>query len=222
MRIGVFGGSFDPPHAAHAALARAAQQQLGLDLVLWVPTFSPPHKSVPMTQFEDRLAMTRALTSVLNNERATPRDETAGSPTMDVTDVEATLSPPSYTLHTLQALKEKFGDAPEWYLIVGADNWANFPRWYQPESVLAAATPVVYPRAGYSTTDFHPRNDSTEPRPEPILLNFPEMPEQSTNFRTWLLRDRKGALAALPESVATVIRERNLYAGSRAESGTGF
>jgi nicotinate-nucleotide adenylyltransferase len=188
MRIGVFGGSFDPPHSAHAALARAAREHLGLDLVLWLPTFNPPHKGSPATSFQDRLDMTRALTT---RESGT-----------EVSDLESTLPSPSYTLHTLQALRKSFGEHHTWHLIIGADNWAGFSKWHEPGAVLKAAALAVYPRAGFSVTDL----------PEgSVLLNFPQMPEQSTDFRAWLARDRAAALAALPQAVADIIRDRNLY-----------
>src|SRR5690606_13993528 len=122
MRIGVFGGTFDPPHAAHAALARAALKQLSLDRVLWIPALAPPHKGLPATPFEDRLAMTRALAATV--------------PGSDVSDIEAALPSPSYTLRTLEALRAAFGEGHEWRLILGADNWAGFPRWHRPDAVL--------------------------------------------------------------------------------------
>ena len=188
MRIGVFGGSFDPPHAAHANLARAAWEQLRLDRVLWIPTFSPPHKGLPAAPFADRLAMTRALA--------------AGDPRFEVLDLEASLPQPSYTLRTLEALRDRYGNRHAWHLILGADNWAGFPRWHQPESVLSAAALAVYQRAGYAMRDLPPGS---------TVLNFPEMPEQSTEYRAWLARDREAALAALPDSVAACIRTRGIY-----------
>jgi nicotinate-nucleotide adenylyltransferase len=194
MRIGVLGGTFDPPHAAHAALARAAREQLGLDRVIWVPAFAPPHKGLPATRFEDRLAMTRALAAV------GPDAGTSGD--TEVSDVEASLPSPSYTLHTLDALRRTHGEGHAWFLILGADNWEGFPRWHRPEAVLAAATPVVYPRRGHVVRDL-PQGG--------VVLHFPEMPEQSTAYREWLARDRDAALAALPAPVAACIRERGLY-----------
>ncbi len=188
MRIGVLGGTFDPPHAAHAALARAARKQLALDRVLWIPALAPPHKGPPSTPFEDRLAMTRALAVT----------ETAS----EVSDIEASLPSPSYTLRTLEALRAILGEAHDWRLILGADNWAGFSGWHRPEAVLAMAKPAVYPRKGFAVGDLPPGAS---------VLNFPEMPEQSTNYREWLARDREAALRALPAPVAACIRERNLY-----------
>ncbi len=199
MRIGVFGGSFDPPHAAHAALARAACDTLRLDRIVWLPTATPPHKRAPVASFAHRVAMVRALT--------------AEDPSTEVSELEASLPPPSYTVHTLAALRAHYGEGHAWHLIVGADNWAGFDRWHEPEAVLAAAALAVYPRAGFPVGAL-PTGAT--------LLNFPEMPEQSTDFRAWLARDRQAALAALPPPVAAYIRSHALYAGADvAGSGAG-
>jgi len=209
MRIGVFGGAFDPPHAAHAALARAARDHLMLDQVIWLPTFAPPHKEVPAAPFDDRLAMTAALVESLKTEAVSE-----SVPNL-VSDLEARLPPPSYTLQTLNALRARHGEGHHWHLILGSDNWAGFPRWHQPEAVLKAATPAVYPRPGYPM-------DGLPPLPQGAhLLNFPEMPEQSTNFRAWLARDRQAALAALPPAVAAYIRIHDLYRDAALPTPTG-
>lgn len=199
MRIGVFGGAFDPPHAAHAALAGAARARLDLDRVVWLPTATPPHKRAPVAPFAHRVAMTRALT--------------AGDATAEVSELEAALPSPSYTVHTLAALRARFGEGHQWHLIVGADNWAGFERWHEPEAVLAAASLAVYPRAGFPVTNL-PAGAT--------LLDFPEMPEQSTDFRAWLARDRAAALAALPAEVGAYISAHGLYTdAAHAPGSTG-
>jgi nicotinate-nucleotide adenylyltransferase len=192
MRIGVFGGAFDPPHAAHAALAKAAAQQRGLDRVLWVPTFTPPHKDAPAAPFAHRLGMAAALA--------------AGDAVSRVSGIEASLPPPSYTLRTLRALKAQEGPGHEWELILGADNWAGFPRWHDPAGVLAEATLAVYPRAGFPAETLPALPEGS------AMLNFPEMPHRSVEFRNRLARDREGALASLPPVVAAYIRAHALYA----------
>lgn len=198
MRIGVLGGSFDPPHAAHAALARAARARLALDKVLWIPTFRPPHKDPPAAPFADRLAMARALA--------------AEDPASEASDLEASLPPPSYTLRTLEALRRAHGDGHRWHLILGADNWADFPRWHRPEAVLAAASLAVYPRDGFDARGLPPLPEGS------VWLDVPEVAGRSRDYRAELARDRDAALATLPAVVASYIRARGLYDG-RTEPG---
>jgi nicotinate-nucleotide adenylyltransferase len=198
MRIGVLGGAFDPPHAAHAALAVAARRQLNLDLIVWVPTFAPPHKGGPVASFADRTAMVRALV--------------AGDNLSEVSDLEASLPQPSYTLHTLRALKRLRGADHEWHLILGADNRANFARWHQPDAVLAEAALAVYPRTGFPVAGA--ANSDSQDLPPAVMLDFPLMPEQSTDFREALSAGgarRDAALAQLPQPVAAYIHAHGLY-----------
>jgi len=188
MRIGVFGGSFDPPHAAHLQVARAAQNQLNLDRVIWVPAFHPPHKDLPATSFPHRLGMVRALV--------------AGNPTDEVSAVESFLPPPSYTLHTLQALKNQEGAGASWYLIIGADNWAIFPTWHQPDAVRTEASLVVYPRQGLSLKKL----------PQGVTaLNCPEIQIESKDYRERLRTQPLKTLSELPSPVADYIRRHGLY-----------
>ena len=135
MRIGVFGGSFDPPHGGHVLVAGTARSFLKLDRLLWVPTYQPPHKDAPATPFIHRLGIVRALVDAAPGEA--------------VSDIEAALPQPSFMLYTLRALKQAEGAGHEWYLIVGADNWDDFHSWHQPDSVLQEASPAIFPRKGF-------------------------------------------------------------------------
>lgn len=192
MRIGVFGGAFDPPHEGHVALASAARGKLRLDRVLWVPTFGPPHRDGAVAPFADRMEMVRALLG--------------SDPVQAADDIESRLPVPSYTLHTLEALRARHGAAHAWHLLIGSDNWQGFPRWHRPDDVRALARIVVYPRAGYPV----------DPIPSDVtLLDVPVIPDASTEIRHGLVRDRASTLATLPAPVAEYIRARNLY-GERA------
>ncbi len=188
MRIGVFGGAFDPPHAAHAAVAAAAQRELNLDRVLWIPTAYPPHKQTPATAFEHRFGMVAALIQ--------------GCSGQEVSEVEASLPPPSYMLRTLRTLKAASGSGHAWYLIVGADQWSAFPRWHDPEAVLAEAELVVYPRNGLPLGELPPRVQA---------LHCPEISEASQAWREQLRRHPDAVLSQLPDPVARYIRRNGLY-----------
>ena len=188
MRIGVFGGSFDPPHGAHLQVARAAREQLQLDLLIWVPAFHPPHKDTPVTSFPHRHGMVRALL--------------AGEPGAIVSEVESSLPRPSYTLHTLRALKNLFGAGHVWRLIIGADNWAIFPDWHEPEAVRAESSLAVYPRQGLRPANL----------PHGVtLLDCPEIPQESRLFREQFKTHPAQALSGLPLPVADYIRKHGLY-----------
>ena len=130
MRIGVFGGEFDPPHLGHLAVVRAARDQLALDRLLVMPTGHPPHRDASRTPAEDRLRMAQLAF--------------AGEPGVEVSRIELDREGPSYTVETLRAL------APlgELVLIVGADQ-CDLRSWREPDEILQLASLAVAPREGY-------------------------------------------------------------------------
>ena len=128
-RIGVFGGTFDPPHHGHLAAAEWARDQLGLDKVVFVPAGTPPHKrDRARSSAAARLAMTRLAVR--------------GQPGFVVSDLETRRRGPSFTIDTLRALAAREPRA-HWYLIVGEDNLAEFATWREPDAILELATLVV-------------------------------------------------------------------------------
>lgn len=132
MRIGIFGGSFDPVHIEHIRVAQAAIKSLGLDLLVIMPVFAPPHKAGRvLAENEDRLAMCRlAFSSV---EKTT------------VSDYEIARGGLSYTYLTCEYFKKKYENA-ELFWLVGTDMLRDFPTWKYPERILAAATLAVCAR----------------------------------------------------------------------------
>ena len=138
MRIGYFGGTFDPPHRGHLALARAAADAFALDRVLFAPTGRQPLKcDTPQADFADRLAMTRLL--CLNEPR------------FEVVDVDAPHpdGSPNYTVDVLEAIREREPGATL-FSLVGADSFLDFRRWRAPERLLALSEWIVVSRP-----DFH-------------------------------------------------------------------
>ncbi len=134
MRIGVFGGTFDPPHLGHLVVASDACGALGLDRVLWVPSAVPPHKArTVQAPAQARLEMVRAAIE--------------GDARFEASDVELRRPGPSYTVDTLRELADAHPGA-ELVLLIGADNLREIPKWRDPEGILALARVAVLSRDG--------------------------------------------------------------------------
>ena len=130
MRIGIYGGTFSPPHVGHVAAARAFAEQLELDRLLIIPTYMPPHKSVdydddPTRRFE----MCRLAFSDI--------------PNVEISDIELKRGGKSYTADTLAELS---GKGRELFLLCGTDMILTLGEWYRPEEIFARATPVYIRR----------------------------------------------------------------------------
>lgn len=132
-RIGLFGGSFDPVHNTHLALARAALQHLQLDELRWVPTGQPWHKASVPANAAHRLAMLKLAT--------------AGEPRYTVDEIELRREGPSYTIDTVRALQDA-EPGHEWFLVIGQDQYERFPTWHGWQELLARLTLAVANRDG--------------------------------------------------------------------------
>lgn len=134
MRIGVFGGTFDPPHIGHLLVAQEVHHRLALDRVLWVPAAIPPHKQDQrITPAGLRLEMVAAAI--------------AGDDRFRLCDLEVKRQGPSYTVDTLRALRAD-SPADELFLILGADQLRELATWREPGEVRRLATLVGFARAG--------------------------------------------------------------------------
>ncbi|HSM61039.1 MAG TPA: nicotinate-nucleotide adenylyltransferase [Longimicrobiales bacterium] len=134
-RIGVFGGTFDPPHLGHVGVATDVADHLRLDRLLWVPAGIPPHKAAHrVTDAAIRLEMVRRAA--------------AGDPRFEVSDLELSRPGPSYTVDTLRRLHAEHPDA-ELFLLLGADQVETFAgTWKDPADILELARLAVLDRAG--------------------------------------------------------------------------
>lgn len=132
-RIGIYGGSFNPPHLGHIFAARKARQLLGLDKILLIPAAIPPHKAVAegSPDGETRLALTQLAI--------------AGETGMEVSRIELDRPGPSYTVDTLRELRESYPQ-DELYLLMGTDMFLSFFQWREPEAIAALAVPVCMAR----------------------------------------------------------------------------
>src|SRR5512143_939659 len=138
-RIGIFGGTFDPPHLGHLILASEALAQLHLDRLLWVLTAVPPHKlGVPISPLEDRLSM---LSLAIHDE-----------PGFEVSRVDIDRPGPHYTVDTLRLLSPRFPEA-EMILLMGGDSLHDLPAWHEPEELLARCDEIGVMRRPHDSID---------------------------------------------------------------------
>lgn len=188
-RIGVFGGTFDPPHIGHLVAAADARQELSLDVVLLVVANAPWQKlgTRSVSPAVDRLAMVEAAV--------------ADAPGLQVSDVEITRGGLSYTADTLEALQAVEPDA-ELFLILGNDAAAGFATWDRHREVAERARLVVVDRPGTPT----PIDDGFEW----TRVDIPELEISSTELRQRVAEGRSVRYLTPPE-VVTCISERGLY-----------
>jgi len=134
VKLGLFGGTFDPPHIGHLIVAQDAMASLGLDRVLFIPAAVPPHKlDKVVTPAAERLAMLAAAIE--------------GDIRFGIDTVELDRTGPSYTVDTVEALSRQYGN-DELYLLLGADQFAEFRTWREPERVAELVNIVVLSREG--------------------------------------------------------------------------
>lgn len=200
-RIGLFGGAFDPPHDAHLALARAAIDELGLDVLHVVPTGDAWHKSRPLSRAADRLAMCELAF--------------AGVAGVVVDDRELRRTGATYTIDTLGELHARHPQSELW-LLIGADQAAFFRHWRRAGDILALAHVAIAVRGALAPGA--PPFDPTDPLPGLDLaaargvrvLHLPPLPHSATE-----VRERVASGLAIdhlvPAAVARYIAEHHLY-----------
>jgi nicotinate-nucleotide adenylyltransferase len=167
MNIGLFGGTFDPVHRGHVALARAALEQCKLHRIHFVPANIPPHKQrQPLSPFVHRFAMLALATA----------EEKAFLPSLLEAPEEAVRKErgtkdrqekPNYTIDTVRRLKQSCKASDKLFLLIGMDAFADIAKWHQPEALFRECEFVVASRPGYSLADVaNALPESLRPRPE--------------------------------------------------------
>jgi nicotinate-nucleotide adenylyltransferase len=199
MKIGVLGGSFDPIHAGHLAIAEAARDRHGLDRVLVVPAGVPPHKRGELAPAADRLTMVRLAIE--------------GRPGLEASDIEIRRPGPSYTVDTLEELKRAHPDA-ELFFIMGADSLGEFFGWRNTRRILELARIVTVTRPGWQG-DIDPASFPGVPaeaigRMAADRVEIPGVAAESKRIRE-AVRRGEPIDAEVPPSVAEYIRRRGLY-----------
>jgi nicotinate-nucleotide adenylyltransferase len=172
MNIGLFGGTFDPIHRGHLALARAASERCELSRILFVPANVPPHKQTqPLSAFSHRYAMIALATADEKDFSPSlleaPEDFDSVSPGKE----KARRSNPNYTIDTVKRLKQSFKKADRLFLLIGIDAFEEIAKWHQAEALFRECEFVVASRPGYSLADvanalpasLRPRQEVTRP-----------------------------------------------------------
>jgi len=135
-KIGIMGGTFDPVHKGHLAIAHMALERCQLDEILFIPAFSPPHKDRILTSFSHRVAMLEAALEHVDR--------------MAISILEAERSTPSYTVETLMQLHHRL-QSSSFYLIMGADMFTEIEMWYRYRELFTLANIIVAARPGISS-----------------------------------------------------------------------
>lgn len=153
MNVGFFGGSFDPIHRGHLALAQAAAERFGLGRVLFVPANVPPHKQKqPMTPFVHRYAMVALATQ--DEKQFTPSILEAPLELRPAGSAKAPVAgSPNYTLDTVRRLKQTLKKADRLFLLIGIDAFRDIAKWHEAKALLAECEFVVASRPGFSLRD---------------------------------------------------------------------
>jgi nicotinate-nucleotide adenylyltransferase len=196
-RIGILGGTFDPPHVGHLWLASLAADSLGLDRVVFMPAAQPPHKRRRgMSSITDRLLMTRLAIG--------------GNPRFELSTLEVGRPGPSYTIDSVLELHRAHGDA-QLFLLMAADSLAQIDTWREPDRLLSLIEWVVGPRPGSdlpSSDALRARFGSSARRIH--LLDGPSLDVSATEVRRRVAAGRT-IRYLVPQAVEELIVEKGLY-----------
>lgn len=197
MRLGLFGGTFDPIHQGHLILAEQCREACELDRVWFVVAGSPPHKQGERTPVQHRLEMARIAI--------------AGHPAFEVSEIEARRPGPHYSVETLRAIREERPEDPLFF-IIGADSLADLPTWRQPEIIAQLATIVVVNRPGIDPPSTLP---DFGPGSHPLrAVTIPPIGIASNDLRRRLTENRT-ICYLVPRGVEAYIEAQGLYRAGR-------
>jgi nicotinate-nucleotide adenylyltransferase len=198
LRVGILGGTFNPPHLGHLVCAQEAYLLLGLDLLILMPARIPPHKPVEDEPgAEHRLELCRR--AVEGDDRFT------------VSDLEVSREGPSYTVDTLEELHSTAPDN-EHFLIVGGDVAAGLPQWREPERVLSLATLAVAKRRGTARASVDDALHQLRGGERAAFFEMPRIGISSTMVRR-RVKAGQPIKYIVPDAVAGYIAEHDLYGG---------
>ena len=196
LRVGIFGGTFNPPHVAHVRVARAFVEKAALDSLLIIPTNEPPHKSYSgSVSAQDRLKMCKLAFS-----------DVSGS---HVSDMEISRGGKSYTIETISSLAN---ENTELFLLCGTDMFLSLDTWFQAEKIFKLAT-ICYVRREADFKNELLIRSACERYISDFGASVIEIESETTVISSTEIRNRilNGDFCEIPESVAEYIKERGLY-----------
>ena len=203
VRIGIFGGTFNPPHLGHLVCAQEACVQLRLDEVLLIPTRTPPHKLLRDDPGPaHRLELCRL--AVGSDER------------FAVSDIEVRRDGPSYTVDTLEELHATVQDS-DLYLILGADIATGLPQWREPERVLSLSTLAVVDREGTPRAAIEAALDRLSGGERAHFFTMPQLAISSTLVRL-RLQAQQPVRYLVPDAVIDYIERHQLYGTAASDT----
>ncbi|MDR8391574.1 nicotinate (nicotinamide) nucleotide adenylyltransferase [Aliifodinibius sp. S!AR15-10] len=191
-RVGIFGGTFDPVHNGHISIVRSFIKSGLIDEMWILPSPSPPHKTdKEITSFDHRKKM---LELVFSNDE-----------NIKISDIEEKLPLPSYTIHTLQYLKQKYPDN-KFYLCIGGDSLADFKNWYRAEKIAGQTDLLVAERPEADGRDVSEKFLQNTQFVEHTPVNI-----SATEVRKELQKNGEGLQDQVPPEVLQYIRDNGLY-----------
>ena len=207
MKVGIFGGTFDPIHQGHMIIAEQVMGELDLARVVFVPGGIPPHKEASSVRAsaEDRFDMVEA--AVADNER------------FSVDRIEVDAARAMHSVETVQILKERsLGD--EWYFISGADEVSNLLAWKEPDRLLEEVVMVAATRPGYDLSQLDHLEKALRNFDRIFPVECTRVDISATGIRRRILQG-KSVRYLVPESSYEIISDRRLYEGDEKHSRGG-
>lgn len=195
-RIGLFGGTFDPVHIGHIALAGQVLTEYNLDRIIFLPTGNPPHKkTLDITDKMHRYRMVQLACE--------------GNPRFCVSDYEIIKKTPNYSYQTVGDFKKMYPE-DELFFIVGGDSFRDFPKWMEYEKLMGLCTFIVVSRPGIPPEAYFEKFRGDEKPPRVFFLKHASYDVSSTQIREALYQKEFPEGMLSPE-VAAYIREHQLY-----------
>lgn len=197
VRIGFFGGTFDPPHNGHLAIAQKAIEALGLEEVNFAPSRFPPHKiDNNLSPIADRVEMTRLAIQ--------------GNPRLLMSYIDVDREGPTYSVDAIRILREGWHKSTEIYFLMGMDSLANILTWHQPEVLIQLCKLAVFARTGFSAPMDELEQKLPGLRQRTVFVNAPALQVSATEIQR-RVKAGEPIKELVPELVAQYIAASGLY-----------